>query len=162
MDTCIDKVAVLKYNALPADDPIVGEVLSNLEESQGNGITIKEVMESIQLVASAHQTIIDLRAFDKAVGVLFGPLDLKDGVISRASVRQSLLRNKGTLHQLIQQEPICSAIMKSLEEVSSGLISKEDLRNTIIDVSEANGRSVGQAQANALVNVIFNAQNASK
>jgi len=52
--------------------------------------------------------------------------------------------------------------MKSLEGVSSGLISKEDLRDTIVDVSEANGRTVGQAQANALVNVIFNSQNASK
>jgi len=52
--------------------------------------------------------------------------------------------------------------MKSLEEVSSGLISKEELRDTIIAVSEANDKTVGQAQANALVNVLFNSQNATK
>jgi Ca2+-binding EF-hand superfamily protein len=162
MDACADKVAVLQYNTLPADDPIVAQVLSNLEECQGQSITIKEVMEAIQMVANTGQTITGPRAFDEACNSLFSAAELDDGLIGRAALRQTLLRNKGALHNLIEQEPVCKAIMKNLEEVGSGLISKEELMDTIIAVSEANGKTVGQAQANALVNALFNSQNAAR
>jgi len=87
MDACVDKVAVLQCNTLPAVDAIVSEVLNNLEGCQGNSITINEVMKSIQQVARENQTIVDPRALDDACNQLFSGVDPKDGVISRADLR---------------------------------------------------------------------------
>jgi len=64
MDACVDKMTALQYNILPADDTIVSQVLNNLEECQGKSITLTEVMQAIQMVATTSQTVINPRAFE--------------------------------------------------------------------------------------------------
>jgi hypothetical protein len=102
MEASIDKLMVLKYSTLPADDSIVVEVLNYLEQCQGRSITLSEVMKAIQMVARRSETELTPRLLDDTCSSLFSAETLKVGIISRTELRETLLRNKSALHDLIR------------------------------------------------------------
>ena len=70
-----DDLKVLKINSLPVSDPIVSQILLNLESTQGDIISKATIIKAIQKIAEEEQIVINGPQLGAIVESIFNHAD---------------------------------------------------------------------------------------
>jgi Ca2+-binding EF-hand superfamily protein len=103
----MDQFSVLQSYTLPADDPVVSQVIHNLESSDGAELSRSEVAQAIVKAAADNQAPVNNGQVKQIVERIFEGSELSSqGKMQRDQIRSALQHVSKDINSLVQGKPV--------------------------------------------------------